>query len=243
MKALLFALGLCSICGSQARLLAQASPVGCDMTLVSVSTASGSTAYMRLRYQIEALAAAESGVTSLKQGLEELNTAPTPSLALSSVITSTNESRDALRCAAAVIAKYSPTNDTDKTIGETLILAYNQEAEVTMDLQASAKKRFLAGTAEQTNAETVKEAEHLSARAATQKEAAESLLEATTMSLILAVDLTDPAAKTTAKSLLSCNEFGDLRTRSSAVSKAEKSAYTDCASLFITFLDGHECRQ
>jgi hypothetical protein len=243
MKAFLLTLAFCSTCHAQGRLLAQTAPVGCGITLASITMTSGSSSYLRLRYELEALTTAQDAVTSMNHGLQEFNAETSPSLALSSLITGTNEAHDALRCAAAVIAKYPSERDTDQTIKGVLTLAYNQEASVMMDLQKDLKKRFPTSTERPTHTATVRDAEHLSAMTATQKSAADSLLLGTTMSLMLAVDMSDPTAKDTAKTLLSCNEFEDLRTRSAALLKSDASAYTNCASLFITFLDGHECRQ
>jgi hypothetical protein len=241
MKVFLIPLTLFSVgCG---QLLAQPLPAGCGITLATISVASGSPAYLRLCYEIEALTAAQDGVTSMNKALNEFNAATAPPLALSALITGTTEARDALHCAAAVMTKYASVNDRDRTVKQLLILAYNQEAEVTMDLQADTKKRFLGSAEKQSNAAIVRDAEHLSAMTATQHDAAESLLQGTAMSLMLAVDLTDATAKNTPKTLLSCNEFDELRTRSAALAKTGTSAYTDSASLFVTFLDGHQCQQ
>jgi hypothetical protein len=57
-----------------------------------------------------------------------------------------------------------------------------------------------------------------------------------------AVDVSDPTAKDTSQRLLSCTEFEDIRKRSTELAHSTKSAYSDTASLFISFVDGHKCK-
>jgi hypothetical protein len=242
MKAWFFVLMFSSLAHAQGRAPTDPIYASCMLTIGSLSSVSGSPSYLRLRWEIEALAFAQESVTTMEHGLEEFKAADTPSLALSSIITSHNEGRDYLWCAAAVMDRYKPTADDDRLIKRLLVQGYNQEAQVAIDVLADMKKQYL-GTGQQTKAATLKHAEHLSAIHALQMEAGESLVEMTTMSLMLAVDLSDVKAKNTAKTLMSCEEFKDLRTRSDALMKREDSIYRQNASLFLKFIDGHECKR
>ncbi len=223
---------------------AESVPSGCAFHWISVAEVSGSPAYVRLRYEIEALASAQAGVTSMVQGLKEFKTASEPSMALSAMITSTNDGNDALHCSAAIMDRYTPTGVDDGVIKALLIQVFNEEATVLMATQADVKKKILVavGQSSQTS-DVAQDAENMSAMQAKQKDAAESLTMAFSESLMLAVDLSDMKAKNTAKTTLSCGELKDLQKKSAAiVSNRDSSIYHDDASLFNSFLNAHECK-
>ena len=243
MKHLLTALVL-SVVAFSATARAEDIPPGCVMNLVSLASAtvSGSPSYIRLRYEIEALSSAQRGVTSMSQGLKEFKAASEPTAALTTIITSTNDANDALHCSAAIMEKYTPTSDDDRVIKGLMIQAFNQEATVVIDLQADIKRKILIAVGQSTQTTDVaKEAETMSAMQAKQSDAAESLMMAVSESLMMAVDLSDMKAKNTVKTVLSCGEFKELKKKSAAVMNGETSAYHDDASLFVSFLNGHEC--
>jgi hypothetical protein len=221
---------------------AQGVPSGCAVNLISIATVSGSSSYVRLRYEIEALWSAQQGVASMSQGLKEFKAASEASTGLSAIITGTNDANDALHCSAIVMEKYTAANDDDRVIRGLMIQAFDQEATAVIDLQGDIKRKILiaVGQSDQ-KTDVAKDAEVMSAMQAKQKYAAESLLMAVEESLMLAVDLSNMKAKNTAKTTLSCSEFKDLRKKSSAITNGEKSTYRDDASLFIVFLNSHEC--
>jgi hypothetical protein len=212
------------------------------MYLVSVaSVVSGSPSYVRLRYEIEALASAQEGVKSMDQGLKDLKVSTELYSGLSAVITSTNDANDSLRCAAAVMGHYAAKGDDDRTIRTLLMQGFNQEAGIALDMQDDIKRKLLGAVNQSTANDALKEAERMSAIQAKQKYAGESLTLAVSASLLMAVDLSNTKAKNTTKTMLSCSEFEDLRKKSAAIMNGPESTYSDDASLFTSFFNSHEC--
>jgi hypothetical protein len=222
---------------------AQAVPPGCVANVISLATISGSPSYVRLRYEIEALGSAQQGVASMGQALKEFKAATTPTTALSALISGTNDAINALHCSAFIMEKYKPTGDHDRVIITGLMVqAFNQEADALVWLQADTKSTILRAVGQDhTTPDIGKNAEARSAMEAKQNDAAESLMMAVTESLLLSVDLSNMHAKNTAKTVLSCGEFKDLRKESTAIMGRGTSAYRNGASLVVDFLNGHEC--
>ena len=216
-------------------------PSSCGIALVSEATIVGDIPYKRLAIQLEALRSAQNAVSAMEKGMTEFKTGPTPSLAMSSLFTGTKQAHDALLCSAYLIATYKPVDKDDATSKSALIIAYNQEAAAISDLEVHIKKKFLRSEKDQTQATVLKDAEQMTAITSLQQEAAETLLETTTYALMMSVDLSDPNAKETKQTVLSCEEFNALKAKSTAFSQETKSAYTDAASLISAFLDGHQC--
>jgi hypothetical protein len=237
----LFALIL-SVMALSATARAQAVPPGCVASVISLATISGSPSYVRLRFEVEALGSAQQGVASMGDALKEFNAATTPTTALSALITGTNDAVNALHCSAFIMGKYKPTDADDRVIAGLMKQGFDQEAEALVWLQGDTKRSILRAVGEDhTKRDIGKSAEARSAMEAKQNDAAESLMMAVIESLLLSVDLSNMQAKNTVKTVLSCDEFQDLRKESTAIQGEEKSAYRNSASLVVDFLNGHEC--
>lgn len=218
-------------------------PASCTFALASVATLAGPPAYKRLAIELKALESAQEGVAALAQGRDDLlKNLSSPSIGMASLFTHTEQAHDALLCSASLIAKYQPVDSDDENAKTLLIVAYNQEAAAISDLEAHTKERFLRTEKDQSPATNVHDAERMTAISRLQNEAASTLSEVTAFSLLLSVEDDNSKAKDTKQTLLPCVQFNDLKTRSATLARQTKSAYTDVASLFITFLNGHKCK-
>jgi hypothetical protein len=240
---LAFALS-CSTFGQSARLdgpPAEAPP-SCGINLASVSSVSGSVSYVRLRYEIEALNAAQESVDGLKMALKDFGSASNPTIALSSLITGVNQAHDSLLCASYLMGQYRPVDKDDKMIRAILISAFDREAATVTDLMAHTKEQFLRPANRQSNAVEFHDAERISAMNAQQNEAATDLLQTTTFSLLRAIDNSDPNAKSTEYLALSCDERMDLLAKNASLAQAEKSAYSTPGTFIQKVLSEHQCK-
>jgi hypothetical protein len=217
-------------------------PSSCGLSLATLSSITGPPAYRRLAYQLRALESAEEAVTALQAGMKGLTKEQSPALGMSDLFTGTKQAHEALLCSASIVSKYVPVDDTDNTSRTLLIVAYNQEAAAIADLEAHSKEQFLRSEAEKTQAMQVKDAERMTAINLLQSEAASSLAEITTLSLLQAVDDSNPAATNTRQTLIPCSQYPNLLKESTALAQQTKSAYTTPASLFVKFLGGHRCK-
>ncbi len=161
---------------------------------------------------------------------------------MSALFTGTQQAHDALLCSASIIAKYTPVDETDSNTRTLLIVAYNQEAAAIADIEAHSKEQFLRSEADQTPATQVKDAERMTAISSLQSEAVSTLAEVTSLSLLLSVDDSKPNAKDTKQTVIPCAQYPSLLKESTALAHQTKSAYTDSASFFVTFLAGRKCR-
>lgn len=217
-------------------------PPSCGINLASVSSVSGSMSYIRLRYEIEALNAAQESVDGLKMALKDFDSASSPTIALSSLITGVNQAHDSLLCASYLMGKYRPVDSDDKMIRAILISAFNREAAAVTGLMAHTKEKFLRPANRQSTAVEFHDAERISAINARQNEAATDILQTTTFSLLRAIDNSDPNAKTTEYLALSCDERTDLLAKNASLAQAEKSAYSTPATFIQKVLSEHKCR-
>jgi hypothetical protein len=170
-------------------------PPSCDINLMSVGNVSGSQSYVRLRYEVEALSTAQESLNGMDAALKDLAGSTSPTMALAAMITGMNQAHDSLACAAYLIGKYRPTEEDDKNIRAILISVFNREAKSVADTMEHSKEQLLRSTSQQSNAVKLRDAERISARTALQTQAATDLLEATTFSLLRAVDVSDPHAR------------------------------------------------
>jgi hypothetical protein len=219
-----------------------APPPSCAFAIASVDSLTGPVVAKRLAIQLKALQSAQNGVSALAAGMKGLDSEASPALAMSSLFTGTKQAHDALLCSAFLIAKYKSIDKNDENARTLLIVAYNQEAAAIADLEAHSKEQFLRADKERTQAVLVKDAERMTAMTSLQQEAATTLAEMTSFSLLMSVDMTDPDAKDTKLTLIPCDQYEDLKAKSIALSHETKSAYTDTAGFFVTFLDGHTCK-
>jgi hypothetical protein len=192
----------------------------------------------------------------MHQGIKDYTAASQASTKLSAIITSTNDASNALLCSASIMERYKSTDKDDKVIKGLMVQAFGTESNVIIGLQADLKRKILIAVGQaDPKTDVAKDAENQSQMTEAQAHAAESLTIAVTESLLKSVDMSNPKAKNTAKLVLSCSEFKDLRKESAsvmgggtrayrgdtAVMGGEKSTYRDDAALFVSFLNGHEC--
>jgi hypothetical protein len=202
----------------------------------------GSPAYVRLRYLLAALNSGQDAVIEMAAGLDSFKSATNLTSGLSSLLTGTHQAHDSLLCAVSIADRYKPTDKDDDNARYITIVAFNQEAKVISEMEARIKEQVVRPVKDQTAAVQLKDAEQMTAMTSLQQEAADSLLQVTSLSLMETVDVSDPSAKNTSQTLLSCTEFEDIRKRSTELSHGAKSAYSDAASLFVSFVDGHKCK-
>jgi hypothetical protein len=217
-------------------------PSTCGLTLAGLSAIPGPTAYQRLAFQLKALHTAQEAVSALQAARAGLLKERSPELGMSALFSGSEHAHDDLLCSASIIAKYTPIDETDGNTRTLLIVAYNQEAAAIADLEAHAKERFLRSESDNTQATQVKDAERMTAISSLQDEAASTLAEAASLSLLLSVDDSNPNAKDTKQTLIPCRLYPSLLKESTALAQQTKSAYTTSASLFVTFLSGHRCK-
>jgi hypothetical protein len=74
--------------------------------MIQLHGVTGSKAYVRLRYLIEALNSAQDAVTGMASSLKEFNTATNVASALAPLITGTDGAKDALHCAAFIMNQF-----------------------------------------------------------------------------------------------------------------------------------------
>ena len=172
-------------------------PPSCGINLISLARVSGSISYVRLRYEIEALNSAQESVDGLTTALKDFDSASSPTIALSTLITGANQAHDSLLCASYLMGQYRPVDGDDKMIRAILISAFNREARAVTELMAHTKDQFLRPANQQSTATEFHDAERISAMNAQQNVAAGDILQTTTFSLLRAIDNSDPNAKTT----------------------------------------------
>jgi hypothetical protein len=221
-------------------------PPSCDINLMTVGNVSGSGSYIRLRYEVEALSTAQESLAGMDAALKDLNDSTSPTMAVAGIITGMNQAHDSLACAAYVMGQYRPTEEDDKNIRAILISVFNREAKSVTDTLAHSKEQLLRSTSQQSNAVKLRVAERISARTALQNQTATDLLEATTFSLLRAIDVSDSHAKSAEYLTMSCDERADLLTRSATLADANKgagkSAYITPATFVQKVLNEHKCR-
>lgn len=217
-------------------------PPSCGLSLAELGSVTGPPGYQRLAYQLKALKTAQGAVSALQAGMTGLQKERTPALGMSALFTGTEQAREALLCSASIIAQYEPVDQTDSNARTLLIVAYNQEAAAIADLEAHSKEQFLRSEGDSTLATQVKDAERMTAIGSLQREAASTLAEVTSLSLLLSVDDSNPNAKDTKQTVIPCAKYPSLLKESTLLAQQTKSAYTDSASFFVTFLAGRKCK-
>ena len=171
-------------------------PPSCEINLMGLGNVSGSQAYVRLRYEVEALTAAQESLAGMDAALKDLDDSTSPTMGLAGMITGMNQAHDSLTCASYIVGQYRPPTQDDETTSAILVSVFNREANCVSDSLAHGKEQLLRSASQQSNATKLKDAERISARTAAQNQAATDLLEVTTFSLLRAVDTSDAHAKT-----------------------------------------------
>ena len=218
-------------------------PNSCALNVELIASHTGSKPYLRLWFVIQALSSAQESVKFLSQSVEDIQTSTSLTTALAAFLTGADQSIDALHCAAAIMNKYSATNEDDENMRQILVSAFNREADVIADIKSHAKARFLHASEGQTAASILQDAERMSANIAIQNQAASDILVVAAYAFMLSVDLSDPNAKTTEYLSVTCDEYADLLKENAQLAQAEKSAFSDASGLIDDGLKGHKCRQ
>ena len=89
-------------------------PESCALPLIQLHDVTGSNAYIRLRYVIEALSSAQEAVSGMALSMKESDAATDTANALAPLITGTNGAKDALHCAAAIMDQYRAIDEDDR---------------------------------------------------------------------------------------------------------------------------------
>lgn len=211
----------------------------CTLSVVSLKQINGSLAYRRLKYQIESLTLGQEAVDSLGKAYEEIQKANNITSLLSSMLPATDEAKDDYNC-AAYIAQISPTDADNKAYMRILANAYKAEASVIDDMVAHTKEQMLRNNPP-TKAQQVHDAERSATRTKRQNEAATTILEMTTYTLLLSVDLSDKNAKTTEYLAMTCTEKADLESAIEKFAAKPESAFTTPATFIKKVLTEHKC--
>ncbi len=136
-------------------------------------------------------------------------------------------------------------DETDSNTRTLLIVAYNQEAAAIADLEAHGKEQFLRSEAARTPATQVKDAERMTAMSSLQSEAASTLAEATSLSLLRSVDEQQPEREGyKADRMIPCvRRTPTLLKESTALARPDQRVPTRIsASFFVKFLGGRKCK-
>lgn len=214
-------------------------PTSCRLTVVSLTHVDGSLAYRRLKYHIEALNLGQEAVESLGHAYEEIQKANDISSLLSSLLPATDEAKDDYSC-AAYITQISPTDVDNKAFTSILAKAYETEAAVLNDIVAHTKEQMLRSSPP-TKVQQVHDAERSAVRTKKQNEAATNILEMTTYTLLLSVDLSDKNAKTTEYLAMTCAEKAELESGVESLTTKPESAFTTPATFIKKVLTEHKC--
>jgi hypothetical protein len=217
-----------------------APPSSCGLPIASLGQINGSLAYRRLKYEVEALKLGQEAVESLEHANEDIQKATDITSLLSSMLPATDEAKDLYACAAYVV-QIAPSEAENKVFIAILADAYKAESSVVNDLTGHTKEKMLRND-QATKAQQVHDGERSAARTKKQNETATNILEVTTYTLLLSVDLTDKNAKTTEYLTMTCAEKSDLEDAVEELAGKPKSAFTVPATFIKKVLTEHKCR-
>lgn len=212
----------------------------CRLTIGALRQVTGSLVYRRLKYEVAALKLGQESVETLNRSNEDIQKAENITNLLSSMIQSTDDGKDGYDCAAYIV-RIAPTNADDKAFMAGLAKAYEAESWVLSDLVAYTKESLLR-PGQATNAQQIRDAERSAARTKKQNEAATTILEMTTYTLLTSIDLSDKNAKTTEYLAMTCAEKSDLEEAIEELAGKPESAFTVPATFIKKVLTEHKCR-
>lgn len=129
---------------------------------MALGNVSDSEAYVRLRYEVEALTAAQESLAGMDAALRDLDDSTNPTMGLAGMITGMNQAHDSLSCAAYIVGQYRPVTADDETTKAILISVFNREANCVSDSLADSKEQILRSASQQSNATKLKDAERIS---------------------------------------------------------------------------------
>jgi hypothetical protein len=212
-----------------------------DIATHTVSTASQS--YKRLVYVSGAItSAAKSADIALTLRRDLLKDRDLTHL-LASVSEDETEAVDSLHCSADIIGRYVPIDDDDNLMRQSFIMSFNQSAEALEALRESELERLSRDDATMKPSASLAYATVIADSYKEQRDASSTLLQATTLALYPAIDVSDKSAASTPNMLLNCKEALDISRRSKPVATMmTESPYKQAAKLIYDFLQDHRCR-
>lgn len=217
-------------------------PAGCIAArILNAQALLGSKAYIFMNRDIEAL---ELGHTASQQ-LEEAVTISKDDqnsfmLALTSTLTGLTDAQNNYLCASFLLGAEKGGDRNRLFVRKTLISVYNRMALETRETKTQIKKMAEQPTAPQ---EQVKFAERMASILDDRKEAGGNLVDATTMSALLAVYLGDPHATKTDIVDITCSERQVLLDKLHPIASASAvDEFTRAAGLLEEFFQKHKCR-
>jgi hypothetical protein len=220
-------------------------PPGCSTVIAtSLNVTSGSASYLALRYQLAALDEAEDAIIEGNKLTETISSATDPSALLTSMLSGYAAVEDDFHCSAYLVGNWHPADPDLKNVPVLLVDLYNRKANFIAVLSEKMKRGFAKDSHVPTKAEQVKDAEHQVELQRQGKQASTDLLDYTTFTLMKAVDLSDPNAKTTEYLSMSCTERADILERSSKLrgeGNVDGNDFRVTAGLIAKMIGEHKC--
>lgn len=216
-------------------------PPFCDIHLVSLAMVNGSPSYVRLAFLAESLASAQTAAETMKKEVADIQTAKSLTALFEVQAQAANEAVGYLHCAAQIIFRYKPTDKDDANLRLMLIAAFNQEAQAVIDITASEKRRFIRTDPVANDPQMAsKDADEISKIYESQRDAASTILQASTLAILLAT-APSPDGLTTSGLKITCSERSDLLQRMESTSNGTKTAYSQDAGIIKVALTEHHC--
>jgi hypothetical protein len=216
-------------------------PPFCNIHLVSLAMVNGSPSYVRLAFIAESLASAQTAAETMKKEIADIKTAKSWAALFEVQAQAADEAVGDLHCAAQIAFRYKPTDKDDENVRLMLIASFNQEAQAVIDLTASEKRRLLRSDPVAKNPQIAsKDADELSNIYESQRDAASTILQASTLAILLAI-APSPDGLTTSGLNITCSERSDLLQRVESTSKGTKTAYSQDAGIIKVALTEHHC--
>jgi hypothetical protein len=216
-------------------------PPFCDIHLVSVATVKGTPAYVRLAFLAESLVSAQTAAEIIKKEVDDIRKADSWTALFEIQTQAANEAGGYLHCAAQIAFRYKPTDKDDANSRLMLISAFNQEAQAVIDITACEKRRLIRTDPAANNPQIAsKDADEISKIYESQRDAASTILQASTLAILLAT-APSPDGLTTSGLNITCSERSDLLQRVESTSNGAKTAYSQDAGIIKVALTEHHC--
>lgn len=216
-------------------------PPFCDIHLVSLAMVNGSPSYVRLAFIAESLASAQTAADTIKKEVADIQTAKSWTALFEVQAQAANEAVGYLHCAAQIAFRYKPIDKDDVNLRLLLVAAFNQEAQAFIDLTASEKRRLIRANPVTSDPQIAsKDAEEVSKILESQRDAASTILQATTFAILKAT-APSPDGLTTSGLNITCSERSDLLHRVESTSNGIKTAYSQDAGIIKTAITEHQC--
>ncbi len=239
--ALILGIQLSSASGQNRLSFPDTTPSFCNAFLINAAQISGSRSYVRLKFELEALEAAQASHIAFQKTIVDMKSTD-PTLVFGAILTGEKDSRDALNCAAIVMDRYKPENKDDDLVRVVTATAFLREREADGGLFESTKQRVLQIGSKFTKQKELTRAQHLTKLSSAKKDAANDLMLTTQASLMNAMDTSGPGSEQVKDMLLSCSERRDLIESARDLAKSDESAYQEAADLIVYALQRYGCK-